>query len=305
MRICVFGAGSLGSAVGGVLANKHEVTLVGRRAHVSATRNHGLVLSGNVRRTVHLGTSESVRGLSAPDLVIVTTKAYDTDAAIEACRIWSSESTKVLTLQNGLGNLEKLRAWKHASAFGGTTTLGAALLSPGNVRISGLGSTSIGGDLDEAGAAAIADVFRSCGLRCEVVRNIKDAIWSKTVVSACINPLTAILRVPNGDLLKSDVIMRFVGEISDECASVCRRNGVRLSPGKLGARVREVARDTARNRSSMLQDIERGRRTEIDSINGAFADLGADAGVPVPLNRALTAIMRALEQTLEGERLIS
>jgi len=262
---------------------------------MSAIRDHGLILSGSVRRTVRVETSESVRGLSPPNLVIVTTKAYDTDAAIDACRTWSSGSTKVLTLQNGLGNLEKLRAWKHASAFGGTTTLGATLLSPGKVRVSGLGRTAIGSDLDEEGAEAIVEAFSCCGLRCEVVKDIKEAIWSKTVVSACINPLTAILRVPNGDLLKSDVIGRFVDDLCDECVGVCRRNGVRLSPGQLAARVREVARGTARNRSSMLQDIEHGRRTEIDHINGAFADMGEDAGVPVPLNKALAAIIRALE----------
>lgn len=295
MRICVFGAGSLGSAVGGILASVHEVVLVGRRTHMGAIREHGLVMSGSVRRTVLVKTSESVRGLSPPDLLILTTKAYDTEAAVKACRVWSSGSTKVLTLQNGLGNLERLRSWKGADAFGGTTTLGAALLSPGQVRVSGLGTTAIGGDLDARGAEKIADAFTLCGLRCEVVKDIDEAIWSKAVVSACINPLTAILRVPNGDLLKSDVILRFMDELCDECVAICRCRGLRLSSKKLSTRVREVAHDTSRNRSSMLQDIERGRRTEIDHINGAFAEIGEAAKVPVPLNRTLTAIIRSLE----------
>jgi len=296
MRVCVFGAGSLGSAVGGILSAKHEVVLVGRRAHMSAIDKRGLVLSGDVRRTVRVGTSESVKGLSSPELVIVTTKAYDTDSAIAACRAWSSRSTKVLTLQNGLGNLEKLRAWKHASAFGGTTTMGAQVISPGEVRVSGLGRTVIGGDLDEIGSEAISNAFSSCGLPCEVVSDINSEIWSKAVVSACINPLTAILRVPNGRLLESDVIMKFLDELCDECVDVCKSSGVGFASEELITRVLNVARKTARNRSSMLQDIENGRRTEIGHINGEFSRLGEKRGVDVPLNRALTAMVGALER---------
>ncbi len=295
MRICIFGAGSLGSAVGGILASRHEVVLVGRKPHMSAIRKNGLVLSGSVRRTVRIEALESVRGRSPPDLVVVTTKAYDTGSAIDACRRWSSEPTRILTLQNGLGNLEVLRAWKSESAFGGTTTLGAALLSPGKVRVSGLGRTVIGGDLDWPGAEEISHAFSSCGLKCEAVRNINKEIWSKAAVSACINPLTAILRVPNGALLESEIIMRFVDELCDECVAVGRIRGIGMSSSGLASRVREVARYTARNRSSMLQDVERRRRSEIDYINGAFVDIGEEAGVPVPLNRALTAIIRALE----------
>lgn len=302
MRVCVFGAGSLGSAVGGILSARNEVVLVGRRAHMSAILKHGLVLSGDVRRTVCVGTSENVRSLSPPELVIVTTKSYDTDSAIAACRAWSSGSTKVLTLQNGLGNLEKLRAWKHSSAFGGTTTMGAQVLSPGKVRVSGLGRTVIGGDMDEIGAEAISDAFSSCGLPCEVVRDINSEIWSKAVVSACINPLTGILRVPNGRLLESDVIMRFLDELCDECVGVCKSHGIRVSSEELITRVLDVARKTARNRSSMLQDIENGRRTEIDHINGAFSRLGEKQCVAVPLNRTMTAMVRALKRNaLEGK----
>jgi len=125
MRVCVFGAGSLGSAIGGILAAKNEVTLVGRDPHMSITRAEGLRLTGDVRRKVRIGAWHSIADLEPPDLIIVTVKAYDTPDAVRVCLPWARADTRVLTLQNGLGNLEQMRAWKGRAAFGGTTTMGA------------------------------------------------------------------------------------------------------------------------------------------------------------------------------------
>lgn len=294
MRICIFGSGSLGSALGGILSFGNDVTLIGRRAHVRAVLNKGLRLTGDVRRTVKVGASESIEGLEPPELLVISTKAYDTPDAIAACRDWASDDSLVLTLQNGLGNLEALREWKGDRALGGTTTLGAMITSPGVVRISGLGKTVIGSDTDASAARSVARAFSVSGIPVTTEDDVFGAIWSKAVVSACINPTTAVLRVPNGELLHSRVIVRLLDAVCSECVMVAGSCGVDLRTRALQSRVRAVARETAKNMSSMLQDVQHGRRTEIAQINGAFCRLGESHGVRAPLNRALTSMVVSL-----------
>jgi 2-dehydropantoate 2-reductase len=294
MRVCVFGAGSLGSALGALLASRNEVFLIARKVHVDAIRRKGLRLIGSRRRVTHLEARETVKGVPTPDLLIIATKAYDTGSAVDACRPMVSESTRVLTLQNGLGNLELLRAWKGRSAFGGTTTMGAVLESPGVVRISGMGHTVIGADLDQTGASWVASLFDECGIPVRVSRDTNGEMWAKAVVNACINPITSILRVPNGALLESKGVTALMDGVCAECEEVASAAGIALPKPAMRARARAVARDTSRNRSSMLRDVELGRRTEIMQINGKFSEFGRGTGVATPLNNALVAMVEAL-----------
>jgi 2-dehydropantoate 2-reductase len=295
MRILVFGAGSLGCAMGGILAQKHEVVLVGRRENMDAIKLNGLRLTGEVEATVNVETRESAEGLEAPDLMILTTKAYHTKSVVDALTHLPWNDTPVLTIQNGLGNLELIRAWKGSRAFGGTTTMGASLLSPGNVRISGFGRTVIGSDMDALGANRLAEAFSACGLIVDVKADVASEIWAKAIVNACINPLTAILRVPNGKLVESETISRLMSELCDECAAVAESAGVVLPDVMMIDWVRAVAEDTAENRSSMLRDVELGRRTEISQMNGMICRIGSHLGVRTPLNRAMAAMVEALE----------
>ena len=302
MRISIFGAGSLGSALGGLLAGTNEVALIGRHAHVDAIGRKGLTLVGDRARTVRLEAAENVRDIAPPELLIVTTKAYDTEEAIRICKPWTDKETMVLTLQNGLGNLELLSAWKGSRAFGGTTTMGARLLSPGRIRVSGIGRTVVGSDRDATGAAKLACVFSKAGIPATVRSDISREIWAKALVSACINPVTAVLRVPNGKLLDSPILSRFIREVCQECIEVACSEGIQLSSASMYARVRTVARDTSRNLSSMLQDVERGGRTEIDQINGAFCRTGRDKNIPTPLNNALVAMVGSLESVARQQK---
>lgn len=294
MRICIFGAGSLGSALGGILSRHHEVTLIGRRQNMSAIRQSGLRLVGDIEADVRLKARETVRGMAPPELIIIATKAYDTGNAIKSCRPYADDNTMVLTLQNGLGNLEHVREWKRSKAFGGTTTMGANLIAPGKVRVSGLGRTVIGSDLDREGADAIVSAFDSCGLETGRDDRIHDAIWIKAIVNACINPVAAVLRVPNGKLIESTVISRFMKDVSIECERVARASGARVSIGSTYPRARSVCEDTRVNSSSMLQDILRGRRTEIDQINGEMCSFGNRHAISTPLNDALVAMISSM-----------
>jgi len=294
MRICVFGAGSLGSALGGMLAQRHDVTLIGRRQHMNAVRRQGLRLLGDVARTARVQALESPSNAETPDLLIVSTKAYDTRSAIDACRRLVDDESMVLTLQNGLGNLELLRKWRGDKAFGGTTTMGAALVSPGIVRVSGLGQTTIGADVDFSGARDIARAFESCGFRAQVKREVMREIWGKAVINACINPTAAVLRVRNGKLLENETTARFIREVCRECEQVAIATRAALPNRTMYSRVRAVCKETANNISSMLQDVQKGKRTEIQQINGAFCSFGRASSVPTPLNDTLVAMIESL-----------
>ncbi len=302
MRIVVFGAGSLGTALGGILAKKNPVTLVGRRKNMSAIRSKGLRLIGDVDLHVEVEARETLIGAPQPDLVIISTKAYDTQSAINSCRGWAARDTMVLTVQNGLGNLELLRNWKGKRAFGGTTTMGANLIEPGIVRISGLGKTLIGSDLDPVGARAISKAFESSGLPAVIRKDIQPEIWAKAIVSASINPLTAILRIPNGGLLENRSISRMMSELCEECELVAEAAGIGLPYLSMVNRARDVAKSTAKNHSSMLQDIERGSRTEVGQINGAFVRHGTSKMVHTPLNLTMLAMVESLERRATSSR---
>jgi len=302
MHIVVFGAGSLGCALGGLLATKHGVSLVGRKPIVDAVSKRGLRVVGDQTLTVWPSAAETVDNVDSPELLIVTTKAYDTREAVRLCRSVISSSTMVLTLQNGLGNLEILRKWRGKKAFGGSTTVGATFASPGVVRLSGIGRTIIGSDMDPAGAAIISSAFSESGLPSSVSRNIQSEIWAKAIVNACINPISAVLRVPNGRLLDSRAIADLMSHVARECEAVARASGIRLSSRSIYPRVRAVVSDTAENVSSMLQDIERGRRTEIRQINGEICKAGEAMGIPTPLNKALVAMVEELEKQTAQEK---
>ncbi|HJX04889.1 MAG TPA: 2-dehydropantoate 2-reductase, partial [Thermoplasmata archaeon] len=170
------------------------------------------------------------------------------------------------------------------------------------VQLAGFGRTVVGGDRDPAWARVIAEAFSEAGLDAGVRKDISRELWSKVVVSACINPLTAALRVPNGTLLVNPTICRLVSEVAKECVRVAAAEGQELSERQSIAYVRRVTKHTSRNHSSMLQDIERGRRTEISMINGAICRYAAKRGIPVPLNSTLVAIVESLERTTASEK---
>jgi 2-dehydropantoate 2-reductase len=294
MRICIFGAGSMGSAVGALLAEDHEVVLIGRKANIDRVRQSGLRLHGAVNREVMMDARETVSDLAPPDLLIVATKAHSTQSVIEACLDWVVDDTVVLTLQNGLGNLEKLRDWVGARAIGGTTTMGALMTEPGVVHVASLGSTFIGADEDPEAAETIASVLAAAGMPAKVTVDIQAELWAKATINACINPVTAILRVANGEIVRVQSLSMLVRDISQECEAVAEACGIRLPYESMYQQATAVAEKTASNRSSMLRDIELGRRTEIQSINGHICRAGLHMGVPTPVNNALVALVESL-----------
>ncbi|MFC6837353.1 ketopantoate reductase family protein [Halomarina ordinaria] len=293
MDVVVFGAGSLGSLVGGLLAREHDVTLVGRAAHVERVRASGLRIEGEVEATVHPAARTTLPARA--DLALVTVKSFDTERAARA--LARCDVPTVLSLQNGLDNEATLAAHLDGrTVLAGTCTYGARLLGPGRVACTGVGEVALGAR--EGGPSVAADrtgrAFERAGVEHVVAEDMPRRVWEKLAVNAGVNAATALARVPNGAL--SDPPGRDVAHAAArEVAQSARGEGIDLTEARAVASVDRVVRATASNRSSMLQDVERGTRTEIDAINGRIA--GPDA----PVNATLAALVRTWEDA-EGLR---
>jgi 2-dehydropantoate 2-reductase len=291
MRIAVFGAGGVGSLLGGLLSVSHEVTLVGRREHMRAVAEHGLRLSGTVEGTFRPRAIETAEGLPSQDLVLVTVKAYDTGQAVEDVTPLVDRHTLVLSVQNGLGNAERLVRAFGSRAVVGVPVLGATYLGPGEVRVSGLKEVTVGSTVGQLGhAARLGSLLAESGIPSRISASIMAEVWSKAVVNASINPVTALVGKENGSLLQDSGLRELSRAACLEGARAAESCGVTLvDPFD---RVLEVLQATAGNRSSMLQDLDRGKRTEIDEINGALVRAGESKGLALPVNRALWVLVR-------------
>jgi len=238
---------------------------------------------------------EAVEGLEA---VFVCTKAYDLVEALERLRR-ASERLCIATLQNGFDpHGEALKVFG-PRAVHVVTTIAAARIGDSAVRVSSWGRFFVGSRLGATGCVeVVAEVLRRASLEVEIVKNIDEWIWRKLAVNACINPLTALLRVRNG-ALRMEPLYGLCRAIVEEVAEVAKRLGVDV--GNVVDDLDRVLESTANNVSSMLQDVLAGRRTEIDWINGAVARLGKRVGVPTPLNEAMWRLVKALEVLGGGE----
>ncbi len=297
MRIVVVGAGSLGSLVGGFLAEHHEVTLLGRTPQVRAIRQRGLRITGRLERSVY--PAAVTEPPPSADLAVVTVKSYDTETVGEQLSPMALEAT--LSLQNGMGNESILADALACPVLAGTCTYGAKLEKPGVVECTGLGSVTLGPRHggESSVATRVGTAFETSALQTAVVPDMPTRLWEKLAVNAGINPTTALAGVENGALLEGPA-----GDIADaaatEAARVARAEGIDLQPDRATERLQAVAQATASNHSSMRQDLEAGNRTEIDAINGYVVDHATD---PVPVNETLAGLVTAWEAArgLRGE----
>ncbi|WP_281195595.1 ketopantoate reductase family protein [Halorubrum sp. F4] len=292
MEVLVYGAGALGSLVGGLLARAHDVTLVGRNPHMRRVHEEGLRIEGRIDACVRPRALTDGRDRSA-DLALVTTKAYDTDAAARA--LATGEYDAVCSLQNGLTE-ERLVAALEPPVLAGTASYGARLLEPGRVRCTGIGEVVVGSLAGGGSALAdrVARAFADAGIEAAAAVDMPRRRYEKLAVNAGINGPSALARVTNGETLEGPAggIAR---EAAREVARVAKPEGIELAEPAAVDALERVARDTAANRSSMCEDVTAGRRTEVDAIYGVVLERAARREVPVPTCRTLASVIRAWE----------
>ena len=252
--------------------------------------------SGEISKQ-QMAVKQSLSTNDDPDFVILTVKAFDTDEAARLQLKSVGLNTTVLTIQNGLGNTETLRRYlPPRSVIVGSTTLGVTRIAPGVVNYSGTGTTWIGelnGRLTQR-CSTIQAIFVESGLEANVSKNILGVLWLKAIVNSAINPISAIAHANNVELLEAPDLLNACNRVVREGMKIAAANGILLPASPISV-LRGVLTSTAANKSSMLQDIEGGRQTEIRQLNGVLSQTAKKLGVPAPNNLLLTRLILGLE----------
>ena len=300
MRIAVSGAGAMGSLFGGKLSAVTEVTLLDPWAeHVATMQRDGLRIVELDGRETTVPVTATTDPATVPevDLVIIFVKSHGTRQASQWTSHFLAPDGLALTLQNGVGNGEMMAEVLGADrVVAGVTSHGATLLGPGRVRHAGCGPTHIATCPEIAACLSdVAAVFEQVGFEVHLSDDLESLVWGKLIINVGINGLTAILRVPNGKLVEIPAASALMAQAVAEAAAVCQAKGISLPYDDPLGRVQEVARATATNRASMLQDVLRGAPTEIGVINEAIVREGKRLSIPTPINEFIVTTIRAIE----------
>jgi 2-dehydropantoate 2-reductase len=307
MKIAIIGPGALGTLLAASLKIKSntplELWLLDYKPERARLLNEqGLILEKDGRQiSCKINAASDPQEIGPTDIIILCVKYPDFAAGLQLAARLAHPDSLLITLQNGIGHLEMLKTEKKLPAIIlGVTALGANLVSTGHVRHAGSGLTRIG-FLKPANfarsllLAKVCNLLNDCGMETAIVDNILDYVWTKLLINAGINALTAIHLCPNGKLLESEDTLNTLTAAVKEGEAVARANGIQV-PNDPVAMTIDVCRRTSRNLSSMLQDINKKRRTEIDSINGEIVAAGRKSGIPVPVNEELVNKIKKIEE---------
>ena len=301
MKIVILGAGAMGCLYGGHLAKDNEVWLLDVwKGHVDEINRKGLLIEGisGDRVVKNIKATTNAADIGVADVVFVFVKSTITDLAIIQNKCIFGNNTIVLTLQNGLGNIDKInQSIDSKNILAGVTSHGATMLSPGKIYHAGIGTTHIG-ELDglvTKRVESIAHILRTAGLETLISENVSGLIWGKLLVNVGINALTAITGFKNGELIQNKETEELLALAVEEAWNIAKANNIVLSYDDPIYHTKQVCKSTAENRSSMLQDVSNKRKTEIDMINGAIVREGKRIGVPTPVNTVLTNLIKAIE----------
>jgi 2-dehydropantoate 2-reductase len=301
MKTVIMGAGAMGGLFGALLTLSGEETwlVTPRKDHIDKIKSEGLTLEeqGKIYK-INVNITNDVTSIGKADLVLIFVKTYQTEKAVADSLSVEKDETVFLSLQNGIGNEEVICKYvDRKKVLLGVTNHGATLLGPGHIFHAGWGQTHIGeldGRITER-ALRISKMFQKAGIITEVSDSIYDLIWEKLLINVGINALTALTGLKNGQLLDYPETLRLMELLVNEALEIARAKGIKIE-GNPFDKVKKVAEATRENRSSMGQDFDYRRRTEIDSINGAIVREAEKLRIPVPCNRIITDLIKVIER---------
>ncbi len=304
-RIAVVGAGALGCYFGGVLARAGaRVTLIGRRIHVEAIKRSGLVLESFGRQqTIPITASDNIGEVTDAGLVLFCVKSTDTDTAAHALAQYLAPDAVVLSLQNGVNNVERIRLHLKQQVVPALVYAAAEMAGPGHVRHTGGGNLIIGrlgddGRTDAAGQQLIEELaafLSGAGIPVRISEQIEAELWSKLVMNCAYNAISALCGAQYARMVADPEIRAIMLAAVDEVVRVAGAKGIRL-PDDIAESTMRLAEVMPVTISSTAQDIRNGKRTEIDHLNGYVAREGHALGIATPVNRTLNALVKLLEQ---------
>ena len=293
MKVAVMGAGAVGCYFGAMLARAgHAVTLIGRPQHVEAVNRKGLYLdSKSFQEHVSMSASTDAAVVAGSDLVLFCVKSSDTEAAGRQIAPHLGEKTVLLTLQNGVDNAERLQAALPQEVIPAVVYVATEMAGAGHVKHHGRGDLVIGAS---ASSEAIAAQLIAAGVPVTVSDNANGELWVKLIVNCAYNAISAISRMPYGQMVEGDGVPAVMDDVVMECLAVAKAAGV-IVPGDVRVSVPGIAGAMKEQFSSTAQDLMRGKPTEIDHLNGYVVRKGAALGVPTPVNRVLHSLVKLLE----------
>ena len=304
MRVAIVGAGAMGSLFGFFLhqAGKDVWLLDKHPKLTNHIQTNGLRVEGvSGEHQVSIPITTKVEEIEWADLIIIFVKAYDTTQAVLDAKPLIEQDSLVITLQNGIGNVEAIATLVgEERTIAGTTAHGATVLGLGHIRHAGTGETIIGeltGQRTER-LERIRAFFHSAGIAVHITQDVTGLLWSKLLINVGINPLTGITGLRNGELLDYEETREIMHRAVDEAKEIVSRKRIRLGYEDPHSKVDSVCRATARNFSSLLQDLLHKKRTEIDYINGIVTREGNQRGIKTPINQALTHLIHFTEEAL-------
>ena len=291
MKIIILGAGAIGSLFGAKLSKLNDAVLIARKEHADAINKKGLKVIGLENKTYKIKAAAKISRIGENTLVILATKAQDSEKAVKGIKNLIRKDTIILCLQNGLysENIVKKIVGNRCLVLRAITNFGAIFLKPGVVDYKSCSYTSIE---KSPKSREIADNFTKCGLNGHASKNIKYDMWKKLVFNCVLNPLTAILKIENRGICDKR-LNPLKKLIVDECVKAAEKDGIRFKIDFLKILNEEFK--SSRNVSSMQQDLIKGKKTEIGFLNGAVAELGKKHKIWCPVNLALVDIIKGIE----------
>ena len=299
LKIAVMGAGAVGSYYGGMLARAgHDVVLIARQQHVDAIAAKGLrVQTAAFDDYVKLAAGSDPALVAGADVVLFCVKSTDTESAGALIRPHLKAGALVLCLQNGVDNADRLRGVLPGVAVAAAVVYVATeMAGAGHVRHHGRGELVIE---PAAGSDVAAQALIDAGIPCEISANVRGALWAKLILNCAYNAVSAIAQLPYGKTVQGEGVKDVMRDVVAECMAVAAAEGVQV-PGDVDAAVRKIAETMPAQFSSTAQDMARGKRSEIDYLNGLIVRRGEVLGVAVPANRVLWALVRLMESRTPG-----
>lgn len=302
MKITVVGAGAMGCLFGGGLkmAGNNVLLVDVWKDHVERINSHGLAIDREgVKQAVQVPACLPDELNQTPDLVLVFTKSFHTEAALTSIAGTLAGHTHVMTLQNGVGHVDVIKKFVDlAQIIHGVTTYPCDLVGPGHIRTQGDGQIkmmSVDKQPNEVLTAA-KEIFTGAGFNCDIDPDVDAAIWEKLAFNSAMNALTAVLRQPVGAIGDAAEGRALAFEIVDEVVAVAQKLGLAVDVERIGATIQMAMAEHRDHKPSMLQDILKGRKTEIDFINGAAIKTGRSLGLTLPVNETVYRLVKTLEK---------
>jgi 2-dehydropantoate 2-reductase len=307
-RVAVVGAGAVGGYFGAMLARAGaHVTLIGRSRHVDVWKRNGLFLeSATFQGTIPVQASTELDAARDADLVLFTVKAVDTEDTARQLAHHLRAGALVISLQNGVENVPLMRAAAALDPVAAVVYVASAMPTPGRVKHGGRGDLLIGDLPGRRGARRDAELtrlsawFEAAGVPCRVSADIEADLWAKLITNAALNAISGVVHATYGEAAASPNSREVIRLLVNECVAVARASGVALPAVDHVQLVWEFAERIGAVYASTSHDLERGKRTEIDALNGFVVRRGTELGVPTPVNQTLLALVKLRERQFES-----